>query len=463
LVIFIVLPKTINMNILTLVIGLLVFFVTACKADPYDDFIKKFTDNYNAQNFAASYDLTAESFQKQITKAYFTEILTGTFATVGKINDHKVVQSNTGGKVFQLNCERGALALTVMLDGDGKASGLLIRPVDNPSEGGVQGQINKWKANTTNAGLVIGKLKDGKVDVQYLGVASKETSSPLTAESIFEIGSISKPFTGILLHLLMAEGKISLDDPVNKYLPKDHQLPKVNDKDIIIRNLVTHSACLPRMPGNFHTPQAEMTNPYRHYSEKDLLDFLPGAPVADCTLFGSPTYSNLGAGITGYILTRVSGKSYTELFNQGIAQPLGTRSFGIDGESDKWTSGHTLSGVFQSRWDFTDALVGAGGVDASAEDLVKVLKFLMSPDQSPLGKAVSASTTLKLMSSQGGFGTFWVRQPSGQKTIIWHNGMTGGYNAFLGWIEGTQTGVFILSNNGVDASTGLGMAMLNEQ
>lgn len=442
--------------------ALLVISLTSCSADPYDEFIKKFTDNYNAQNFAANYDLTAESFQKQITKAYFIEILTGTFTNAGKVNDYKVVQNSNGGKVFQLNCERGALALTVVLDANATVSGLLINPIDKPSEGGVQGLINKWKANSANAGLVIGKISDGKVDVQYLGVANRETSAPLSAESIFEIGSISKPFTGILLHLLVADGKISLNDPANKYLPKEHQLPKVNDKDITIRNIVTHSACLPRMPGNF--PQLDdMVNPYRHYSEKDLLDFLPEAPVADCTLFGSPTYSNLGAGLMGYILTRVSGKSYTELFNHGIAQPLGTRRFGIDGESDKWTSGHTPAGALQSRWDFTDALVGAGGVDASAEDLVKVLKFLMSPDQSPLGKAVSASITLKLMGPQGGIGTFWVRQPSGEKTIIWHNGMTGGYNAFLGWIEGTQTGVFILSNNGVDAATGLGVAMLNEK
>ena len=439
---------------------ILALSLTSCSADPYDDFIKKFTDNYNAQNFAANYDLTSETFQKQINKTTFTEILTNTFATAGKINDHKVVQGDESGKVFHVSCERGALALTVALDGEGKASGLFIQPVNTPVEGGVQGQINKWKANTANAGLVIGKLRAGKVDIQYLGVANKDTSAPLDAESIFEIGSISKPFTGILLHLLIAEGKISLDDPANKFLPKEHQLPKVNGKDIVMRNLVTHSACLPRMPSNFNYD--DYANPYRHYTEKDLLAFLPGAPLENCNLAGTPTYSNLGAGLVGYILTRVSGKTYSEMFNQGLAQPLQTKSFGVIGESDKWVSGHMGVGGLQSRWDFTDALVGAGGVDASAEDLVKVLTFLMSPDQSALGKAVSASTTLKILGSQGGLGTFWVRQKSGQKTIVWHNGMTGGFNAFLGWIEGTQTGVFILSNNGADVATGLGLAMLGE-
>lgn len=443
-----------------------IFFLlalTTCSADPYDDFIKKFADNYNTQNFSASYELTSKSYQKQINNTTFTEILTNTFTTVGKINNHNLVQTDKSGKVFQLSCERGTLVLTVALDGEAKASGLAIQRVNIPAEGGVEGVINQWKSNTANAGLVIGKLKDGKVDIQYLGVANKETSAPLDGGSVFEIGSISKPFTGILLHLLIAEGKISLDDPANKYLPKEHQLPKVNGKDIVMRNLVTHSACLPRMPGNFNTSQDDYSNPYRHYTEKDLLAFLPDATVENCNLAGTPTYSNLGAGLVGYILTRVSGKKYFEMFNQGLAQPLQTKSFGVIGESDKWVNGHMGVGGLQSRWDFTDALVGAGGVDASAEDLVKVLKFLMSPDQSALGKAVSASTTLKILGSQGGFGTFWVRQKSGQKTIVWHNGMTGGFNAFLGWIEGTQTGVFILSNNGADVATGLGLAMLGEQ
>jgi hypothetical protein len=67
------------------------------------------------------------------------------------------------------------------------------------------------------------------------------------------------------------------------------------------------------------------------------------------------------------------------------------------------------------------------------------------------------------MTDQGGIGTFWARQNSSSKTIVWHNGMTGGFNAFIGWIEGTETGVFILSNNGFDVATGLGMAILNEQ
>ncbi|MEJ0033398.1 MAG: serine hydrolase [Bacteroidota bacterium] len=75
------------------------------------------------------------------------------------------------------------------------------------------------------------------------------------------------------MQTLIAEKKIALDDPVNKFLPEGSRLPKVKDKDILIRHLVTHTSCLPRMPANFHSVKAD--DPYENYSEKDLLALLP--------------------------------------------------------------------------------------------------------------------------------------------------------------------------------------------
>jgi CubicO group peptidase (beta-lactamase class C family) len=250
---------------------------------------------------------------------------------------------------------------------------------------------------------------------------------------------------------------------VNKFLPNDAQLPKVKGNDVLIRHLVTHSSCLPRMPGNFNPPSAELNNPYQHYSEKELLAFLPQVTTTDCELNTSPVYSNLGAGLLGYILTKVSGKTYADLINERIAKPLKTKNFGVIGSSDRWAQGHTPSGATQPQWTFTEALVGAGGVDASVEDMVKLLLFLMKPDQSPLGKAVVASKAVQLRGPQGAFGTFWIHQPKGTNLALWHNGQTGGFNAFIAWIEGTQTGVFILSNNGEDIATGLGVALIGEE
>lgn len=448
-----------------LVLSLLILassFVAA--QDRYEPFLRAFAVNFNSLNYEAIYDLCADGFKAQVPKDYFIQVLSGAYANAGKLNEIKLSEDTSTGKIFHAVCERATFVLTVNLDDTGKVSGLLISPLAKYDGKDATTILNQWKANKASAGLIIGRLRDGKPDIQYHGVASKSTSAPLDAQSIFEIGSISKPLTGILLHLLIADGKLSFDDPVNRFLPKGSQLPKVKNKEILIRHLVTHSSCLPRMPGNFNPPAAEAANPYNYYSEKELLEYLPKVSTGDCEVNTTPAYSNLGAGLLGYILTRVSKKSYPELFAGRLANPLKTKSFGVIGASDKWTQGHTPTGAAQVQWTFTDALVGAGGVDASADDMVKLLTFLMKPDQSPLGKAVTASVAPQLQGSQGVFGTFWVRTTRESKTLIWHNGMTGGFNAFVGWIEGTQNGLFVLTNNaGEDFATQLAMNIMMEE
>ncbi|MEI9917477.1 MAG: serine hydrolase [Bacteroidota bacterium] len=442
-----------------IIILLLFISATTFAQDPYLQFAKAFAENYNNQTFGAIHDYTNDAFKAQVKKDQIVQILTAAYATAGKITGIKLADSTATHRVYNLICEKGGYALTVALDASNKVGGLLIRPLNLPTT--AEGALAQWKSSKTNAGLVVGRVVNGKADVQYNGFANKEKSTAIDGNTIFEIGSISKTMTGILLHTLIAEKKISLDDPVNKFLPEGSRLPKVKDKDILIRHLVTHSSCLPRMPGNFHPVKSD--DPYENYSEKDLLAFLPQITTGDCELGSSSSYSNLGAGLLGYILTKVSGKKYSDLLNERIARPLKTKSFGIDGPSDKWAQGYLASGVPQSQWQFTDALVGAGGVDACADDMVKLLSFFMKPDQSSLGKAVVASTVEQMSKGQDKFATFWVRQTVGTNTVIWHNGMTGGFNAFIGWIEGSQTGVFVLSNNGgADVATGLGLMILGE-
>lgn len=451
------LPRKSYLSLMLVIASISVF-----AQDPYEPFARAFAENYNNQKYDAIYELCNDGFKAKVPKDYFGQILAATYGNSGKLNEIKLSENTSTGKVFHAVCEKATFALTVSLDESGKAAGLFIRPVQKYDGKDAASIINQWKSNPANAGLVVGRIKDGKPDIQYYGVASKATSAPLDVNSIFEIGSISKPLTGLILHTLVAEGKISLDDPVNKFLPEGSRLPKVKDKDVLIRHLVTHSSCLPRMPGNFNPPPAEMANPYNYYSPKELLTFLPQVTTGECELGQKPEYSNLGAGLTGYILTKITGKAYPELFNERIATPLKTKSLGVMGASEKWTHGHTPTGAPQSQWTFTDAIVGAGGVDASAEDMLKLILFLMKPDQSPLGKAVVAATAVQLPQPTMSFATFWVRNTRDSKTLIWHNGQTGGFNAFIGWVEGTQDGVFILTNNGEDVATTLGMTIMSE-
>lgn len=118
--------------------------------------------------------------------------------------------------------------------------------------------------------------------------------------------------------------------------------------------------------------------------------------------------------------------------------------------------------VAQPQWAFTEALVGAGGIDSSVEDMAKLLLFLMKPDQSPLGKAVIASKTVLLRGPQGAFGH---SGSISQKDPVLSCGTTARPAAqCIHRLDPRNTnGVFILSNNGEEIATGLGAAIIGEE
>ena len=129
--------------------------------------------------------------------------------------------------------------------------------------------------NGINTGIVVGIIDaNGKTDYYSYGVKSLETKEAVDKNSIFEIGSISKTFTGILLADMVLKNKMSLDDPLQKYLPEGVTAPTRNGDAIKLVNMANHTSSLPRMPSNFNP--ANPANPFADYSEKQLYEFLEG-------------------------------------------------------------------------------------------------------------------------------------------------------------------------------------------
>ena len=100
------------------------------------------------------------------------------------------------------------------------------------------------------------------------------TGRPLDGNTVFEIGSISKVFTALVLADMVRKGELALEDPVAKYLPDTVKVPARNGRQITLLDLATQSSGLPRMPTNF-TPK-DPANPYADYTIRQLYDFLSG-------------------------------------------------------------------------------------------------------------------------------------------------------------------------------------------
>src|SRR5438552_3667921 len=113
-------------------------------------------------------------------------------------------------------------------------------------------------------GIVVGVIESNGRRIVSYGALAKGDKRPLDGDTVFEIGSITKVFTSLLLSDMVQRGELALNDPIAKYLPSSVKVPDRGSRAITLQDLSTHTSGLPRMPTNFNPKDA--ANPYADYS-----------------------------------------------------------------------------------------------------------------------------------------------------------------------------------------------------
>ena len=237
-----------------------------------------------------------------------------------------------------------------------------------------------------NIGIAAVRIVDGQQEFGAIGPLQQETATPITADTIFEIGSISKIFTNLLLAQLVLESKMALDQPARLYLPGDVTLPTFKGQEITLFDLATHSAGLPPIPPEMIFADAE--NPYRVYSADMLF-----ASLENYQLFAAPgtrfSYSNIGATLLGLAVAHVEGQPFETLVEQRILAPLGMSDTYLnvpEAEKVRFAAAHDASGEPTSHWDF-GVFAPAGGYRSTAGDMAKFVAAASGQTQTPLTDA----------------------------------------------------------------------------
>ena len=168
-------------------------------------------------------------------------------------------------------------------------------------------------------GLVVGAIDGEESSVVGLGVVEQGGEAP-DGSTIFEIGSITKVFTGLLLADLADRDVVSLETPVVELLPEGVEVPEFEGRSITLRDLSTHVSGLPRLPSNL--AMTDPMNPYADYDAGDLYAFLSGHRLRRAP-GDEHEYSNLGAGLLGHALSVRAKASFEDLVRERIADPLG--------------------------------------------------------------------------------------------------------------------------------------------
>ena len=273
--------------------------------------------------------------------------------------------------------------------------------------------------------VVWGVFKDGKVvKSRAYGLANIEFGAKATTDSVFEIGSVSKQFTATALLMLFEEGRLSLDDRIDKYiadLPEDW-------RPVTLRQLLGHTSGIPDMEAIFGYES------YRNiYTPKEIIAIANSKPM-DFKPGEGWSYSNTGYYLAGMILEKVSGKPYGEFLRERIFRPLGmshTRESDPTAIIPKRASGYQVNA--SGEWEVRDpmqptACLGAGTLVSTLEDMAKW-------DAAITQNRLLQPATQALMFTEGrttkgptGYGLGWFISPWRGEKSYEHSGGTAGFS-----------------------------------
>ncbi|HEX6323089.1 MAG TPA: serine hydrolase domain-containing protein [Vicinamibacterales bacterium] len=295
-------------------------------------------------------------------------------------------------------------------------------------------------------------IVNGVAHTAMFGTTTRSGGAAPDANTVYEIGSITKGLTGILLADMALAGDVSLHDTLESFLPEPARFPEAI-RGITLLQLATHMSGLPRLPANLMFTVKDPANPYAHYGVAELETFLRGyAPPPDRTSI-TAEYSNLGFGLLGHVLSLKAGMPYEALLKARVLAPLGMNDTSITLSSDqraRLAPGHAR-GAAVGNWDLT-ALAGAGAVRSTAADMTKLLQALMQPPASRIGKAIRLALEPRSELGAAKIGLAWITtMPPGGVPFTWHNGGTGGYRSFIGFTRDGSAGIVVLTN-GADQS-----------
>ena len=320
-------------------------------------------------------------------------------------------------------------------------------------------------------GIVVGVIDANGRRVFAFGGRSKNDNRRLDGETVFEIGSITKEFTSLLLTDMARRGEVALTDPVARYLPEGVTVPERSNRKITLADLSTHSSGLPRMPSNFN-PKDD-TNPYADYSVQQLYDFLSGYHLTR-DIGEQYEYSNLGAGLLGHLLSLRAGMSFEAVMRARILDPLGLSNtritltpemkarLAIGHKETPRTSENPYGLTPVPNWD-VPTLSGAGALRSTANDMLAFLAAYLGYVKTPLADAMADQLSIRRPSNTADFdvGYGWRVQTKHGNTIVWHGGATGGYRCYIGFDPEARVGVIVLSNVLMPLVDDIGPHLLN--
>lgn len=270
-----------------------------------------------------------------------------------------------------------------------------------------------------------------------------------TGRTLFEVGSITKVFTALLLADAIVRKDVTLDTPVRDIVRSDVRVPSRYGVPITLEHLATHTSGLPRSPMG-RLAEFRFTDPYSSLTREDVLQALERSGLRRTPGTGGVKYSNLGFAVLGLALVDLIGApDYQTALDLRVCGPLGLVDTVVSPsaeQAERSAAGHRWRGRRGPSWRL-DGMAGAGALLSTVDDLLTFLRAQLEPSSGPLGDAIVFTQQERRRGRTGGIGLGWMLRPAKSAVQIWHNGATGGYRSFLALAPSDQRAVAILTNS----------------
>ncbi len=436
--------------------------------------------NFALKNANGIYALTGDKFRTALSLVAFQQVCAQQLFPLGNIKASTLLSfQNNSLATYKLQFEAVTLQFLMSLDQFDKIEVFLFQPYKDNSikkldlaatdnklatvaDKKVDTAAREYIQKANTVGLSIGIIKNGVLNIYNYGETAKGTKKRPTGNTIFETGSITKTFTATLLAWYVNEGKAKLTDPITKYLP-DSVAANPQLKNVTLLSLSNHTSGLPRLPENYsaQTPY-NRENPYKNYTKQLLFSYLKR-----CRLNIDPgktyAYSNLGVGLLGVVLEKISGKSYEQMVQQVICTPLlmkNTAQHLSRIQNDRFTTVYDDNGEITAAWDF-DALAACGALRSSVSDLATYVKANMIKDQSKLSKAFDLTHQITYTITDTKIGLGWHIINVAGTPYTFHNGGTYGSSSFMAFNKEKNLAVIVLSN-AAESTDALGAELIKK-
>ena len=421
---------------------------------------------YNRQDYRGIYDLADSSFKAGVSEKDMIAFLQN-YSGLGKIASSSLLKQSDEGLEYRLQCPYKSIQLTLGVRNKNSYTkfGLDLyrlpairtrtnfksdNPLKTELDSTVQKAVTKYMSNENVAGISIGVISDGNSYSYNFGEMKKRTNQLINNKTIYDIGSIAKVFTGILLANAVVENKLKLDDDIRKYLNGNFPNLQYDGTSIKIVHLANLTSRIPSEPTIGKSGITPLNEQFTSKFDDETLSGILSSIVVDTLPGTKREYSNFAPYVLSKILERVYGMTYEELLIKYIANPYKMRQTRITlSKNDKknYAQGYSMDGTEVPYWK-NDVVSPAGGIRSTVSDMLLFMKEQLNTNNK--AAQLSHQLTFGTESDGNGRGLFWgISRTKSRNHLRWtHNGSSNGFSSQIWMMPEINAGIVILTNNG---------------